>query len=109
MPLLENDKHKREHTLGPAELFWGKAKGLFKKKEVVMHYSMTRSTIDNEQVSCQVPVFADDTRKSLEDRLGMAYSIIQDRLDDAAEAWKISAEQAEAERLAEEEAGKKKK
>jgi hypothetical protein len=93
MPLLSNEKHERFHKLGPQDVSWGKE--VEGKKTVVMSFSVTRSTIDNEQVSMQVPVFAEDSRETLEDRMGFAFSVVQDRLDEAAKAWEEAAQTAE--------------
>lgn len=80
--LLNNDKHRRWHSLGPKDCKWPGA------KKAVTSISVTRSTIDNEQMSIAIPVFCDDTREDLSDRLGMMLSVVQERLDESAEAWR---------------------
>jgi len=82
--LLDNDRHKQYHATGPIDLKWGG------KEKAVASMSVTRSTIDNEQVSFACPIFEDDTRESLDIRLGMFHSLIQDRMEDANEAWRIT-------------------
>jgi hypothetical protein len=104
MPLLNNEKHERMHSIGPKDLTWGESKvgllgkllglllkifGLSQFERPVSTFSVTRSTIDNEQVTVSVPIFASDTRDTMMDRIGMIYSIPQDRQDDANKAWEI--------------------
>ncbi len=96
MPLLDNEEHKKYHSLAPKDLFWGKT-SLVKKPSVVMAFQVTRSTIDNEQISFSVPVFEQDSRDDIKERMGFAFSIVQDRLDDANKAWQEAAKKAEEE------------
>lgn len=96
MPLLDNDEHQKYHQSAPNDLFWGKT-SIMKKPSVVMAFQVTRSTIDNEQISFSVPVFEQDSRADIKDRMGFAFSIVQDRLDDANKAWGEAAKRAEEE------------
>ena len=79
--LIENDRHRRFHESGPKDVHWGKP------KTAVCTIRVTRSTISDEQMEFICPVFSDDTRESLDSRLGMLLSVAQDRRDDAAKAW----------------------
>jgi len=88
--LLENERHKKYHTVGPADMTWGG------KEKAVASVTVTRSTIDNEQVSFACPIFEDDTRESLDLRLGMFFSLAQDRMEDANEAWRKTDEEHQA-------------
>lgn len=80
--LLNNEKHQKFHSVGPKDVKFGG------KDDAVMMVSITRSTIDNEQLSVSVPVFAQDSREDMDLRIGMALSIAQERMEDANEAWK---------------------
>ncbi len=90
--LLNNDRHRRYHEAGPKDVHFGG------KDDAVMMVSISRSTIENEQMSIQVPIFANDSREELDLRIGMAASILQDRQDDASEAWKQVNEKASKDR-----------
>ena len=79
--LVENERHKRFHEVGPKDCKWGKP------KTAVCSIRVTRSTISDEQMEFIVPVFNDDTRETLDLRLGMFLSLAQDRREDAAKAW----------------------
>jgi hypothetical protein len=84
--LVKNERHEKFHKSGPKDCFWGKP------KDAVTSIRVTRSTISDEQMELLCPVFSTDTRESLDSRLGMLLSIVQDRRDDAATAWKAAEE-----------------
>lgn len=85
--LVKNSRHERWHSLGPKDCYFDQSGGLFKKGKAVASIRITRSTISDEQFEVIVPVFSDDSRESLDDRLGMFLSLAQDRREDAAKAW----------------------
>jgi phage major head subunit gpT-like protein len=82
MPLLQNEEHKRLHTLGPKDVSWGQ------EDKPVSIISITKSVSEGEQWSVNVPVFGGDSRESLKDRAWMLATLLQERLDEYAEAWK---------------------
>lgn len=79
--LLKNPKHEKYHTLGPKDCGFGS------KQEAVMMVSISRQTIDNESMSINVPIFECDDREAMDARIGMAASILQERQEDANQAW----------------------
>lgn len=81
--LLNNEKHQKYHSVGPKDVKFGG------KDDAVMMVGITRSTMDSEQISIQVPVFAGDSREDMDLRIGMALSIAQDRMEDVNQAWQI--------------------
>lgn len=103
--LLNNEKHKRYHSLGPADCYFGR------KGKAVASISVTRSTVDNEQMTINIPVFSDDTRQTLDDRIGMFLSLPQERMEDANAAWQLVQDEhkAEQDRLKAEAEEKKKR
>jgi hypothetical protein len=74
--LIDNERHRKHHSVGPKDCHWGKP------KMAVTTIRVTRSTISDEQMEVLIPVFSDDTRESLDLRLGMMMSLAQDRRDD---------------------------
>jgi hypothetical protein len=84
--LIDNEKHRKYHASGPVDCHWGET------KDAVCSIQVTRSTIQNEQMTISVPVFIDDTRETLDIRLGMMMSLAQDRMDDALVAWQEAEE-----------------
>lgn len=87
--LVQSPKHKKWHSLAPKAVSWG-----VKKEPVMTSIDVTRSSMEGEQISFRCPVFKSDTREELSDRLGLLFSVVQDRLEDANEAWKEAAEKA---------------
>ena len=79
--LLQNDKHKNYHTVGPKDITWPS------KEDTVSMIQITKQTIDSEQWQISVPVSKDDTRESLDTRIGMLLSFGQERMEDANAAW----------------------
>jgi hypothetical protein len=82
MPLLNTEEHKRLHTLGPKDVAWGQ------DNKPVSIIGITKSVSEGEQWSVNVPVFSDDSRESLKDRAWMLATLLQERLDEYADAWK---------------------
>jgi hypothetical protein len=96
-------EHERFHKLGPNETIKADAKQ-------VMEIQVARQTsTTGEQIAIGCPVYADDTREELNARLGMVYSILQDRLEEENKAMLNLTEKAkERKRQAEEEEEKRK-
>lgn len=84
MPLLQNEQHKRFHGLGPADVTW--------HEKPLCAIAITKSVSEGEQWSVNVPIFKEDTRESLRDRAWMLATLLQDRLDEYATAWKEAEE-----------------
>jgi hypothetical protein len=92
--LIENERHKKFHESGPKDLKKGERNEKGELKDAIATFQVTRSTIDNEQMSVSIPVFESDSREDLDLRVGMLMSIMQDRIEDAAKAWQKSADEA---------------
>lgn len=104
--LLQNDKHKKYHEVGPKDITWPA------KEDTVAMIQVTKQTIDSEQWNFSIPVSKDDTRESLDTRIGMMLSFGQERMEDANAAWVALDEQRKSEEVATQEAvaaSKKKK
>lgn len=70
-------EHERYHTLGPKDV------GVDGDKKPAMTIDVLRTTNNTgEQLHIQVPIYGDDSRDQLRDRLNFAYSILQERLED---------------------------
>lgn len=70
-------EHEQHHSLGPKDV------GIKWDKPAAMHVEVVRTTNQTgEQICVKVPVYGDESREELQKRLAMAYSIIQDRLED---------------------------
>lgn len=75
MALLK--EHEKYHTLSPVDV------GMSTDKRQVATIDVARTTNHTgEQFHVAVPVYADDTREALNDRLQFFLSIIQDRLEE---------------------------
>ncbi len=69
-------EHAQYHKLGPKDCAFKS----YKKKVADVNICRNTSTT-GEQISILIPIYSDDSRKEMDDRLGMAYSILQDRLE----------------------------
>jgi len=89
-------EHEKFHKMGPVDTF--------KKEERAMSIQVARQTsTTGEQIVMECPVFASDTREELNARLGMCYSIMQDRLEDENKAMLRLQEEAKKRKAAAEE------
>ena len=68
-------KHERFHKLGPADLNWD-------EKPLTEVLVQRQTSMTGETISISVPVYAADTREVLNDRMGLFFSIMQDRMED---------------------------
>lgn len=84
-------EHTKYHKLGPKDLrfpVWGwlgRLLNLFGiiKAPAVMNMEVTRNTSSTgEQIHISVPIYHGDDRRHMMDRINMAYSILQERLED---------------------------
>lgn len=89
MPLLQNDDHKRFHELGPKDLKWP-----FKIRPLTV-ITVQKEVSSGEHMTVNVPIFQGDSRDEITDRMGMYCSILQDRMDEFAQAWAESKKRAE--------------
>ncbi len=72
LPLTESN----HHIAGPKDL------GLDPEKKSVMSIDVARTTnMTGEQLHISVPIYADDDRAVVQKRLGFAYSLLQDRME----------------------------
>lgn len=92
--LIDTERHKKFHESGPKDLKDGDRNEKGELKNAIATFNVTRSTIDNEQMSVSIPVFTSDSREDLDLRVGMLMSIMQDRIEDAAKAWAEVADKA---------------
>lgn len=91
MPLLQNAKHKRFHSIGPKDLKWP-----WRKRPLnIIH--VQKEVSSGEHMSVDVPIYKTDSREDITDRVGLFVSILQDRMDEFAEAWAESKKRAEEE------------
>lgn len=85
--------HERYHKLNPADL------GL----KAVMPLQVSRTTAETgEQFTIEVPIYPDDSREMLNDRVNFALSIMQDRLEDVNKAVveaRVKAQKAQAAKI----------
>lgn len=83
-------EHERFHKLSPKDV---KLQG---DKKHAMVFDIQRTTLHTgENVHVSVPVYDDDSREELNDRIGFAFSVIQDRLEqeNLAVTWRSDREQ----------------
>lgn len=69
------EKHERFHKLGLSDLKWD-------AKPVTEVLVQRQTAMTGETLSIAVPLYADDTREVLNDRMGLFFSIMQDRMED---------------------------
>lgn len=74
-PLLP--EYKKYHSMGPKDCRWGNKED---EAFVVQINRQTNST--GEQLAIQVPVYRDDTREQMLDKIYLAYAIVGERLED---------------------------
>lgn len=78
-------EHQPYHVMGPKDI------GLDPDKKSAMTIDVLRTTNHTgEQLHVQVPVYGNETREEVQQRLGFVYSLIQDRLEEEnkAVAWR---------------------
>lgn len=67
--------HEKYHNMSPADIKWEGTK--------VCEFEVARQTeATGEQFCIKIPLFLEDTREVLMDRVNFVYSIIQDRMED---------------------------
>lgn len=91
MPLLQNEEHKKYHELGPKDLKWP-----FKVRPMNV-ITVQKEVSSGEHMTINIPIFKNDSRNDIKYRVGMYVSILQDRMDEFAEAWAESKKRAEQE------------
>jgi hypothetical protein len=90
-----NKESERFHTLGPKETI--------KSGDPAFRIGIVRTTsYTGEQFHIDCPVYADDSRAELHDRVGMCLSVIQERLEEENEAMVEINEREQKTRLREE-------
>jgi len=67
--------HAKYHAMKPEDIKWDGP------KVATIEYLRPTSN-DGEQVSLAIPVFKDDSREQLTDRINFLYSVVQDRMED---------------------------
>lgn len=78
------------HSIGPKDI------GLDPERKPAMNIGIVRTTNQTgEQIHIDCPVYGDETREVLKQRLGFAYSVLQDRLEEEnkAVAWQNKRQQ----------------
>ena len=83
------------HKLGPNELKFG--------EKAIMTLDVARQTNNTgEQLHISVPIYADDSREEMMSRIHMAYSILQERLEDENKVMQKLNDKIQAKRIREE-------
>lgn len=97
-------RYTHYHKKGAKDIAWGK------EEDLGFHVQLQRATsVTNEQFAIQIPIYKTDTREEMRDRLQLAYSIVQERLEDENDSMiELHNRQQEQQRAAMEEQLKKK-
>lgn len=69
------DEHAKYHKLGPKDCNW-------EGKQCAEIAIARQTSALGEQCEIKVPIFTEDTREQMMDKIHMAYSIMQERMED---------------------------
>lgn len=92
------EEHKIYHELGPKDVRWADEE----EKTACEVHIVRQTSATGEQINISVPLFAKDSREDVKSRLGMVYSILQDRMEEENKALIALEEKVKAKKEAEE-------